>query len=87
MSVSISDTLDRGRKLFAGDPIRAILLVVLVFLLLDLVRQLAVGQTQFSSFGVMLKDGLMRGLFFGLAGIGLLTVIGLGGGLYARRAR
>jgi branched-chain amino acid transport system permease protein len=71
MSVSISDTLDRGRKLFAGDPIRAILLVVLVFLLLDLVRQLAVGQTQFSSFGVMLKDGLMRGLFFGLAGIGL----------------
>ena len=71
MSVSISDTLDRGRKLFAGDPIRAILLVVLVVLLLDLVRQLAVGQTQFSEFGVMLKDGLMRGLFFGLAGIGL----------------
>jgi branched-chain amino acid transport system permease protein len=71
MSVSISDTLDRGRKLFAGDPIRAILLVVLVVLLLDLVRQLAVGQTQLSEFGVMLKDGLMRGLFFGLAGIGL----------------
>ena len=71
MSVSISDTLDRGRKLFAGDPIRAILLVVLVVLLLDLVRQLAVGQTQLSEFGVMLKDGLMRGLFFGLAGIDL----------------
>jgi branched-chain amino acid transport system permease protein len=71
MSVSISDRLERGRKLFVADPIRAILTVVLVLLMLDLVRQLLVGQTQFSEFGVMLKDGLMRGLFFGLAGIGL----------------
>ena len=71
MSVSISDTVDKGRRLFVADPIRAVLAVVLVVLLLDLTRQLLVGQTQVSEFGVMLKDGLMRGLFFGLAGIGL----------------
>jgi branched-chain amino acid transport system permease protein len=71
MSVSISDTVDKGRRLFVADPLRAVLAVVLVVLLLDLTRQLLVGQTQVSEFGVMMKDGLMRGLFFGLAGIGL----------------
>jgi branched-chain amino acid transport system permease protein len=71
MSVSISDTVDRGRRLFVADPLRAVLAVVLVVLMLDLTRQLLVGQTLVSEFGVMLKDGLMRGLFFGLAGIGL----------------
>jgi branched-chain amino acid transport system permease protein len=71
MSVSISDTVDKGRRLFVADPLRAVLAVVVVVLLLDLTRQLLVGQTQVSEFGVMMKDGLMRGLFFGLAGIGL----------------
>jgi len=66
-----SETYGRGRELFVSDPVRAVIVVVFVVLILDLVRQLAVGQTQFSEFGVMLKDGLMRGLFFGLAGIGL----------------
>ncbi|PSQ62315.1 MAG: branched-chain amino acid ABC transporter permease [Halobacteriales archaeon SW_8_66_22] len=66
-----SGTYDRGRELFVEDPIRAVIIVVAVVLVLDGVRQLAVGATQFSELGVMLKDGLMRGLFFGLAGIGL----------------
>jgi len=69
--MGVSDTYSRGRELFVSDPVRAVLLVVFVVLVLDLVRQLAVGQTQLSEFGVMIKDGLMRGLFFGLAGIGL----------------
>jgi branched-chain amino acid transport system permease protein len=72
MSVSFSDTVDKGRRVIAAAvSIRAILAAVLVLLVLDLVRQLAVGQAQFSELGVRLKVGLMRGLFFGLAGIGL----------------
>jgi branched-chain amino acid transport system permease protein len=72
MSVSFKDTVDKGRRVIAAAvSIRAILAAVLVLLVLDLVRQLAVGQAQFSELGVRLKVGLMRGLFFGLAGIGL----------------
>ena len=72
MSVSFRDTVDKGRRVIAAAvSIRAILAAVLVLLVLDLVRQLAVGQAQFSELGVRLKVGLMRGLFFGLAGIGL----------------
>jgi branched-chain amino acid transport system permease protein len=69
--MGVSDSYERGRDLVIEDPIRAAITVAFVILALDLVRQLAVGGTQFSEFGVMLKDGLMRGLFFGLAGIGL----------------
>ena len=69
--MGVSDSYERGREFLIEDPIRAALVIVFVVLALDLVRQLAVGQTQFSEFGVLLKDGLMRGLFFGLAGIGL----------------
>lgn len=69
--MGISEQYDRGRKFLVADPIRAAIVIVGVVLLFDLVRQLAVGQTQISEFGVLLKDGLMRGLFFGLAGIGL----------------
>ena len=69
--MGVSDRYDRGRQLFLEDPVRAVLVVIAVILVLDLVRQLAVGQTQISEFGVMLKEGLMQGLFFGLAGIGL----------------
>jgi len=72
MSVSFKDTVDKGRRVIAAAvSIRAILAAVLVLLVLDLMRQLAVGQAQFSELGVRLKVGLMRGLFFGLAGIGL----------------
>jgi branched-chain amino acid transport system permease protein len=72
MSVSFNDTVDKGRRVIAAAvSIRAILAAVLVLLVLDLMRQLAVGQAQFSELGVRLKVGLMRGLFFGLAGIGL----------------
>jgi len=69
--MGVSETYSRGRELFAADPVRAVLTLVLILLILDFVRQLAVGATDISEFGVMLKDGLMRGLFFGLAGIGL----------------
>jgi branched-chain amino acid transport system permease protein len=65
------ETYKKGRELFVADPLRAVLGLMFVVLMLDLVRQLAVGATEFSEFGVMLKDGLMRGLFFGLAGVGL----------------
>jgi branched-chain amino acid transport system permease protein len=47
------------------------LAVLAAVLLLDLVRQLIVGETQFFELGVLFKDGLMRGLVIGLAGIGL----------------
>ena len=69
--MGVSDSYERGRDLLIEDPIRAAIVIVFVVLALDLIRQLAVGQTQFSEFGVLLKDGLIRGLFFGLAGIGL----------------
>ncbi|QLD91123.1 branched-chain amino acid ABC transporter permease [Natronomonas salina] len=71
MGTSKRGTYERGRELLADDPVRLVLLVILLVLILDLVRQLMVGQVEISEFGVMLKDGLMRGLFFGLAGIGL----------------
>jgi branched-chain amino acid transport system permease protein len=84
MSTSISERLERGGELISADPIRAILAVVFAVLLLDLFRQLLgvqIGvpltditissEIQVSELGVLLKDGLMRGLFFGLAGIGL----------------
>jgi branched-chain amino acid transport system permease protein len=66
-----SETYTKGRDLIVADPLRAVFALIFVVLVIDLVRQLAVGATEFSEFGVMLKDGLMRGLFFGLAGIGL----------------
>jgi branched-chain amino acid transport system permease protein len=69
--MGVSDTYERGLELVFDDPLKVVFTVALVMLLFDLVRQLAVGQTEFSQFGVLLKDGLMRGLFFGLAGIGL----------------
>jgi branched-chain amino acid transport system permease protein len=69
--MGVSETYSRGRELFVADPVRAVLTLVLVLLILDFFRQLAVGATEISEFGVMLKDGVMRGLFLGLAGIGL----------------
>jgi branched-chain amino acid transport system permease protein len=69
--MGVSETYNRGREFVVDDPLRALFTVILVVLLFDLVRQLIFGGTQLSELGVMLKDGLMRGLFFGLAGIGL----------------
>jgi branched-chain amino acid transport system permease protein len=69
--MGVSDSYERGRDLLVEDPIRAVIVVAFVILVFDLARQLAVGATQFSELAVLLKDGLMRGLFFGLAGIGL----------------
>ena len=71
MGTAITDTYEKGQKLLATDPIRAVVVVVAVVLFLDLGWQLASGQTPISELGVLVKDGLMRGLFFGLAGIGL----------------
>lgn len=69
--MGVSEQYERGRQFLAADPIRAFITVALIVLLIDLIRQLVVGQTPISELGVLLKDGLMRGLFFGLAGIGL----------------
>jgi branched-chain amino acid transport system permease protein len=53
------------------SPGTVVLAVIVAVLLLDLGRQLAVGEQQFFRLGVLIKDGLMRGLVIGLAGIGL----------------
>ena len=50
---------------------RAGLGLVLVVLLFDLVRQLITGDLDVARFGLILKDGLMRGLVIGLAAVGL----------------
>lgn len=71
MGSVITEIYEKGQKLVAADRARAILFVIIAILLLDLIRRLASGQTGLSQMGVLLKDGLMRGLFFGLAGIGL----------------
>lgn len=71
MGTAITDTYKKGQQLLVTDPIRAVVVVVAVVLFLDLGWQLISGQTPVSELGVLIKDGLMRGLFFGLAGIGL----------------
>jgi len=73
--MGVSESVARGRTLLSRNPtgalLRALLVLVCLGLVLDLIRQLVVGETQFFEIGVLLKDGLMRGLVIGLAGIGL----------------
>ncbi|MEF8842977.1 MAG: branched-chain amino acid ABC transporter permease [Haloarculaceae archaeon] len=69
--MGISETYARGRRLLGANPGNVLLVAIVVVLLLDLGRQLLVGQQQFFRLGVLIKDGLMRGLVIGLAGIGL----------------
>jgi len=69
--MGVSDSYARGRELLRGDPVKLVVGIVLVLMFFDLVRQLLVGSTRFYELGILLKDGLMRGLVIGLAGIGL----------------
>jgi branched-chain amino acid transport system permease protein len=69
--MGISETYARGRRLLGASPGNVLLAAILAVLLLDLGRQLLVGEQQFFRLGVLIKDGLMRGLVIGLAGIGL----------------
>jgi branched-chain amino acid transport system permease protein len=69
--MGVGESYERGRELLSTNPLGFVLGVVLVVLLLDLGRQLITGDLDFARFGLVLKDGLMRGLVIGLAGIGL----------------
>ena len=69
--MGVSDTYSRGRKLFGDNLATLLVVVVAVLLLLDLVRRLAVGATAPSALGNYLWSGLVIGLVYGLAGIGL----------------
>lgn len=53
-TMGVSDSYECGRDLLIEDPIRAVIVVAFVVFVFDLVRQLAVGGTQFSEFAVML---------------------------------
>lgn len=66
-----SETFDRGRELLVDRPAAVLVGVLAVVLLFDLVRRLAVGQTDVSAFVGYLWDGTVIGLIIGLAGIGL----------------
>ena len=57
--------------MLGGNPGNVVLVAIVAVLLLDLGRQLLVGEQMFFRLGVLVKDGLMRGLVIGLAGIGL----------------
>ena len=69
--MGISETYTRGRRLLGASPGNVLLVAIVAVLLLDLGRQLLVGEQAFFRLGVLVKDGLMRGLVIGLAGIGL----------------
>jgi len=69
--MGMSETYARGRRLLGTNPGNVILVAIVAVLLLDLGRRLLVGDQQFFRLGVLIKDGLMRGLVIGLAGIGL----------------
>jgi len=71
LRMGISETYARGRQLLGANPGNVLLVGIVAVLLLDLGRQLLVGDQQFFRLGVLIKDGLMRGLVIGLAGIGL----------------
>jgi branched-chain amino acid transport system permease protein len=69
--MGVSESLARGRNLLGPNTGVYIIGAVLVVLFLDLVRQLLTGELDGARLGIIVKDGLMRGLVIGLAGIGL----------------
>ncbi|NHN40559.1 branched-chain amino acid ABC transporter permease [Halorubellus sp. JP-L1] len=66
-----SESVTRGRELILEKPMTAALVFIGVVLLLDMLRQLVTGDLAISGVIGLVKDGLMRGLVIGLAGIGL----------------
>jgi branched-chain amino acid transport system permease protein len=73
--MGVSESYARGRELFTSNPtgfaLRAGLILGLVFLAVDLIRQVATGTLDAARLGIVLKSGILRGLVIGLAGIGL----------------
>ena len=75
----LASTLTRGRTIAqrgwtmaTEKPLEAVLVVVGVLIAGDLVTALLVtGSLQFADVGGLVKNGLMRGLVIGLAGVGL----------------
>jgi len=69
--MGVAESYERGRRLIRANPVVLVLGVVLAVLLIDLLQRLVTGDLDFARFGLILKDGIMRGLIIGLAGIGL----------------
>ena len=69
--MGVSDTYSRGRALFGENTTTVLVAVVVVLLLVDLVRRLVVGTTAPATLGSYIWSGLVVGLVYGLAGIGL----------------
>jgi branched-chain amino acid transport system permease protein len=73
--MGVSESYARGRELFTSNPtgfaLRAGLVLGLVLLAADLVRQVATGSLDAARLGIVIKSGGLRGLGIGLAGIGL----------------
>ena len=69
--MGVSDTYSRGRELAVERPGALVVAVVGALLLVDLVRRLATGATPPSQFATYVWTGLVIGLVYGLAGIGL----------------
>jgi len=69
--MGVGESYRRGREVVGSNPYGLVLGVVLLLLVADLGRQLLTGEVTVARFGIVLKDGIMRGLVIGLAGIGL----------------
>ncbi|WP_254535205.1 branched-chain amino acid ABC transporter permease [Halomarina litorea] len=69
--MGVSDTYSRGRDLAVERPGALVVGVVGMLLLLDLIRRLATGVLDPSQFATYVWTGLVIGLVYGLAGIGL----------------
>ena len=69
--MGIAETYSRGRQLAFGRPFEIVVALASVLLLGNLLVGLATGDIRFSNVGGLVRDGVMRGLVIGLAGIGL----------------
>ena len=69
--MGVAEQLSVGRKLVAERPGALVVGLVGVLLLVDLVRKLTTGALPSPRFASLLLDGLVIGLAYGLAGIGL----------------
>jgi branched-chain amino acid transport system permease protein len=69
--MGVTESYTRGRELVEANPLALVFGLIVVLLLFDLVFRLLTGAIRVSAVAVLLKDGIMRGLVIGLAGIGL----------------
>mgnify|MGYP000150354285 FL=1 len=66
-----SSTYDRARSQIVEKPMTVVLGIIAVLLVVDLVRQLTMGNLTIARVMSLVLDGVLRGLVIGLAGIGL----------------